>query len=136
VMEQRSSTQGSTTSFHQVLIIIFGSLFFAGGGEAPLADRVGDAVTDSDRRAKAVAAASAIEAALGKDIDAVIDWHEDFFKAIGAAGVDEAKIRGKIDEIIEDLGQFERQQLSLRSDLRAQLEPSEWSEVFDGGGGD
>lgn len=130
-MDQRSHLGGSTTSFHQILIIIFGSLFFAGGDAKPLADRVKDAVSDGDRSAKAVAAAAAIDQARGEDIDAVIAWHEEFFKVIGGPDVDEAVVHAKIDEIIEQLEELERQQLSLRSDLRAQLDASEWSEVFD-----
>ncbi len=130
-MVQRSHVGGSTTSFHQILIIIFGSLFFSGGDAKPLAERVKDAVSDDDRSAKAVAAAAAIDEARGEDIDAVIAWHEEFFKVLGGPDVDEAVVRAKIDEIIEQLEELEQQQLSLRSDLRTQLEPAEWSEVFD-----
>ena len=72
-----------------------------------------------------------IDQARGEDIDAVIAWHEEFFKVIGGPDVDEAVVHAKIDEIIEQLEELERQQLSLRSDLRAQLDASEWSEVFD-----
>ncbi|MDG1985343.1 MAG: hypothetical protein P8M11_12300 [Planctomycetota bacterium] len=130
-MDQRNQTGGSTTSFHQVLIIIFGSLFFAGGGNDPLAERVQDAVPDNDRGAKAVAEAAAIDEARGQDVTAVIAWHEEFFKVIGQPDAGETVVRAKIDEVIDQLEALERHQLSLRSDLRGHLEPSEWSEIFD-----
>ena len=38
---------------------------------------------------------------------------------------------GRIDEIINRLAEFEQAQLRLRGDLRDQLEPSEWAQVFD-----
>ncbi|MBL6757825.1 MAG: hypothetical protein ISQ11_15625 [Planctomycetes bacterium] len=131
MMDERSQSVGSPTSFHQVLIILFGALFFSPGGGEPLAERVKDAVSDSARQERAVGAAEAIDAAVGEDVDAVIKWHEEFYRAIGEAGADEALVRGKIDEIIDRLAEFEQQQLSLRGDLRDQLEPSEWDEVFD-----
>jgi len=40
-------------------------------------------------------------------------------------------VRGKIDEISNRLAELEQEQLELRGDLRDQLEPEEWSEVFD-----
>lgn len=124
-------TPGSTTSFHQILIIIFGTLFFGGSGDESLAERVEEAVSAGDRRAEAVAAAKAVDGALREDVDAVINWHEDFFRTIGQPEVTEAMILGKIDEIIETLEQLERAQVRLRADLHSKLERSEWDKVFD-----
>lgn len=131
MMAEQHEPVGAMTSFHQVLIILFGALFFAPGGHEPIVDRVESAVSDGARKEKAVAAAKAIDAAVGEDVDAVIAWHEEFYRAIGEAGADEAAVRGKIDEIINRLAELEQEQLELRGDLRDQLEPEEWSEVFD-----
>lgn len=134
MMDQRGQSVGSPTSFHQVLIILFGALFFSPGSGEPLAERVEDAVSDSTRQERAVVAAKAIDGAVDQTVGAVIRGHGEYYRAIGGAGADETLVRGKIEEIIERLAESEQGQLRLRGDLRDQLEPSERAEVFDGSG--
>ena len=50
MMDERSQSVGSPTSFHQVLILLFGALFFSPGGGEPLAERVKDAVPTAPGR--------------------------------------------------------------------------------------
>ena len=128
-MPNRPARTAAPTAFHQVLIILFGALFFKGGA-GDVADRVKDAVEDDARR-PAAAAAEALDASLKKDAAEVIRWHEGFYALIGTAEATADDVRANVDEFIATLEGLEREQIDLRRALVESLEPSEWGEVFD-----
>jgi len=130
-MPNRPARTAAPTAFHQVLIILFGALFFKGGAGDPIADRVKDAVEDDARRPAAVAAAEALDASLKRDAAEVIRWHEGFYALIGTAEATADDVRANVDEFIATLEGLEREQIDLRRALAESLEPSEWGEVFD-----
>lgn len=123
---------GSITTLHQTLIIIgLISFFGGGGGEKSLEERVSEAVDDDTRSGAAVELAKRIDATWKSDVERVVGWHGEFYALIAKPETTEADMRLKVDEVIESIAEYEREQINQGFELRDALLEEEWREVFE-----
>ena len=118
------------TSFHQILIILVGSMFLGGGSGDSLADRVEDAVAKGPRRDQAIQVVERLQAHSEAEVQRFLDWHRSFYKLVGEQSRTEGEVRASVEELVDTINRFDRGSVDMMFELRGALEESEWNEVF------
>lgn len=117
-------------SFHQILIILLGSMFLSGGSGEHLKDRIADAVPEGPRRNRAVLVVEEMEDHAASEVKAFIDWHESFYGLVARETRTEAEVRAKVSELMDRVNRFDETVIDKIFALREALDESEWDEVF------
>jgi len=133
-MSQRTTKQEprrAMTGYHQVLIILFGAMFFGGGGSVDITKRVKKTVGDDVRKERAMRIAEELDALPGNVVGDLISSHRDFYEALSSPELDPDAIRASLDVMIELLHEGDERGLELRFRLKDQLTAKEWGKVWD-----
>ena len=121
---------GTPTAFHQVLIILFGTLFLASGNDT-LEDRVEDALPEGERRERALDVVERMEDHAEEELRLFVQWHEGFYDLIEEGERSPEAIRAAVTELMRGANDFDRRSVDLIMELREQVEPDEWAGLFD-----
>lgn len=126
----RASGVPRVTSFHQVLIILLGSMFLGRGSGADMKDRIEDAIPEGPRRNRAVLVVEQMEDHSAAEVEEFLDWHRSFFELVARETRTEAEVRAKVVELIDAVNRFDEVSVDKVFELREALDESEWDEVF------
>ncbi|MEM1448411.1 MAG: hypothetical protein AAGI22_04820 [Planctomycetota bacterium] len=122
-------TRRAPAAFHQVLIILFGTLFLASGDDS-LEDRVEDALPEGERRERALEVVERMEDHAEEELRLFVRWHEGFYDMIEGGERAPEAIRSAVTELMDGANDFDRRSVDLIMELREQVEPDEWTGLF------
>ncbi|MEM9378643.1 MAG: hypothetical protein AAGB93_01750 [Planctomycetota bacterium] len=120
---------GRVATFHQVLIILFGTMFFASGSDS-LDDRVEDLLPEGERRERALDLIDRIEDHGEDELHRFTEWHDRFYTMIESGERSPEAARAAVAELMDGANDFDRRSIDLFMELRGAIEPDEWSELF------
>lgn len=130
VSARQAAAVPRVTGFHQILIILVGSMFLGGGSGADMKDRIEDAIPEGPRRNRAILVIEEMEAHSVAEVEGFLDWHKSFFELVGQETRTEDEVRAKVTELMDRVNRFDETSVDKIFELRGVLDESEWGEVF------
>jgi len=118
-----------STSFHQILILLFGYMFL-GGGSAQLDDRVKDVLPRGERRDRARAIAKQADRMPEALASELIALHDEFYDVLAEPTVSTSELRVPLDALVEKMHASNLELLDLRFQLVEELTAKEWGKVW------
>ena len=127
----RSDRAPAPTSFHQVLIILFGSMFLAGGSD-DLVDRVEAALPAGEARVRAAGIAGRLQSLGDRELQSLHDARRSFFVAFESDDASEVEMRQILERSAGRLRTYDEEAVDIVLELREAIGPDDWSDIFPG----
>ncbi|MEM6675652.1 MAG: hypothetical protein AAF726_22565 [Planctomycetota bacterium] len=119
------------SAFHQVLLILLGTLFLGGSGEQDrLRERVESVLPEGPRRDRAVAITDELDGMVDEAVRGFILFHHDFYRSVEADPESESKRRLLLDAQLEKTRALDQRTLDRYMELRTVVDSAEWAEVY------
>jgi hypothetical protein len=131
--EQHSRRGPGRAGFHQILILLFGSMLFGGSGDLSLSEAVEESVEEGPRRERALASARELDAMPAEIVGRLITLHEEFYSVLDDAELEEEALRSSLDAMVDHLYASDLEALELRFQLAGELTDAEWRAVWESG---
>ena len=133
-MSRRSSTQAERTHrtpFHQILLIIVGSMLLGGSDGIALEEAVGDVLEEGPRRERALETARELDAMPAAIVERLVELHDEFYEVLEDAELERHILRGTLDAMVDHLYQSDLKAMELRFRLADDVTAEEWGEVWE-----
>lgn len=124
------SPAGRPAAFHQILILLLGSMFFGGDGSEDLVARVENALPDGDARDRAVEIAGRIVGGQRDAIRGFLDSRARFYDAVARETLTESELRSRLAGPIAELRTLEQHTVDEYLQLRTTIDAEAWAELF------
>jgi hypothetical protein len=128
---QFSGARSRGTAFHQILIILVGSMLLGDSKQVPLAEAVEESVEEGPRRERAIEIAGRLDAMSPAIVERLVGLHDQFYEVLDDADLERETLRASLDAMVDHLHTADLEAVELRFLLASQLSAEEWEKVWE-----